>query len=268
MLIDVAFTAEEAAGAALDGATAVVVDVVRASTTIVAALAAGAPAVLPVGSPEEARERARAWPAGAVLLGGERGGDPPPGFECGNSPAEYTVDRVRGRVVVFTTTNGTRALLAVAPAARVAVGGFVNASAVARWVASAGRAPVLLVGAGEKGRFCLEDAACTGLLVARLAAIGHGVRLSDSARAAALVWRAYADDLPRLLADAAWARALTGRGRGGDLPLCVAVDASALVPVVGDGGLLVAAGEPGADLTPLGADRHNEPARDVRGGDA
>ena len=152
----------------LAGVTAVVLDVVRASTTIVTALAGGARAVVPVATP-------RGRPSARPRLG--RGAGPrrgrarrerrPSGFDCGNSPAEYTPERVAGRTVVFTTTNGTRALLALTGARRVSVGGFVNAAAVTRWVA---REPgdVLLVCAGERGRFCLEDAVCAGLLVSRL----------------------------------------------------------------------------------------------------
>ena len=113
-MIDVALTLEEVRGIPLAGVTAIVLDVVRASTTIAAALAGGARAVVPVATPEEARALRGKRDAGSVLVGGERGGAPPPGFDHGNSPAEYTPDRVRGRTVVFTTTNGTRALLALA----------------------------------------------------------------------------------------------------------------------------------------------------------
>lgn len=238
-MIDVAFTLEELGRIPLAGASAVVVDVVRASTTIVTALAHGARAVLPVATPDEAIARARAWTDGRALLGGERGGAPPPGFECGNSPAEYTAARVRGRTVVFTTTNGTRALLAVAGAKQVAVGGFVNAAAVGRWLA---RQPgeLLLVCAGELGRFCLEDATCAGLLVARLRAARPETTPSDAARAAELLYAHYRADLPRMLGDAAWAQLLVAQGRGGDLPLCAALDAYDVVPVARDG-MLVAA---------------------------
>jgi 2-phosphosulfolactate phosphatase len=235
-LIDVAFTAEEAAGRPLAGVSAVVIDVVRASTTIVAALANGAVAVVPVATVEDAVARAQAWPGGA-LLGGERGGAPPPGFDCGNSPAEYTVARVGGRTIVFTTTNGTRALMATEAAKRVAVGGFANAGAVVDWLA---REPtdVLLVCAGETGRFCLEDATCAGLLVARLTASRPDARLADAARAVAALYARYAGDLGEMLEHAVWARALVAQGRGADLPLCIAVDAHDVVPVVSDGRLV------------------------------
>jgi 2-phosphosulfolactate phosphatase len=260
-VIDVALTLEEARGIPLAGVTAIVLDVVRASTTIVAALAGGARAVLPVATPEEARALGRQGEAGPVLVGGERGGAPPPGFDHGNSPAEYTPDRVRGRTVVFTTTNGTRALLAVAGARRIAVGGFVNAAAVARW-AAAEPGDVLLVCAGEKGRFCLEDAVCAGLLVSRLASANRA--LTDAARAARALWERYGSDLHAMLADATWAQALVKQGRGADLPLCVAVDVHGVVPVLRDRALVAG----GDSLTPLGAPRHNEPVTGSLGGEA
>jgi 2-phosphosulfolactate phosphatase len=260
-VIDVALTLEEVRGIPLAGVTAVVLDVVRASTTIVTALAGGARAVVPLGTPDEARALGRQEEPGRVLIGGERGGAPPPGFDCGNSPAEYTADRVRGRTVAFTTTNGTRALLALAGARRVAVAGFVNATAVARW-AAAEPGDVLLVCSGERGRFCLEDAVCAGLLVSRLASPGRV--LTDAARAAWAIWDRYRDDLDAMLADAAWAQALVVQGRGPDLPLCVAVDVYEVVPVLRDGAL-VAGGE---SLTPLGAPRHNEPVTGALGGEA
>jgi 2-phosphosulfolactate phosphatase len=259
-VIDVALTLEEVRGIPLAGVTAVVLDVVRASTTIVAALAGGARAVVPVATPDEARAFGRTADGAPVLIGGERGGAPPPGFHHGNSPAEYTPNRVRGRTVVFTTTNGTRALLALAGARRIAVGGFVNAAAVTRW-ATAEPGDVLLVCAGERGRFCLEDAVCAGLLAARLSA-GGGTQ-TDAARAARVLWERYASDVGAMLADATWAQALVGQGRGADLPLCVDLDVYDVVPELRDGALVDGAG----NLTPLAARRHNEAARDAPGGE-
>jgi 2-phosphosulfolactate phosphatase len=261
-VIDVALTLEEVRGIPLAGVTAIVLDVVRASTTIVTALAGGARAVVPVSTPEEARALGRREDAGPLLVGGERGGAPPPGFDCGNSPAEYTPDRVRGRTVVFTTTNGTRALLALSGARQIAVGGFVNATAVARW-ATAEPGDILLVCSGERGRFCLEDAVCAGLLVSRLAGEGSQ-HLTDAARATRALWDHYRNDLAAMLADATWAQALVSQGRGADLPLCVAIDVHDVVPVL-RGEALVAGGE---SLTPLGAPRHNEPVTGSFGGEA
>jgi len=204
--------------------------------------------------------RARAWPAGAAVLGGERGGAPPPGFDCGNSPAEYTAERVGGRTVVFTTTNGTRALLAVAAARSVAVGGFVNAGAVVRWLVRQ-RGEPLFVCSGESGRFCLEDATCAGRLVEAFRAERPDAHVSDSARAAGILYRHYAKDLGWMLDEATWARMLVSQGRGADLPLCAAVDVFDVVPIVRDGLLVPERRE----LTPLASARHNGPSVDAGG---
>src|SRR5437867_11477008 len=91
------------------GGVAVVIDVLRASTTIVHALVAGCTAVRPCAEVEEARELAGQMRAGRVLLGGERGGVPLPGFDLGNSPGEYTGQVCKGKTLVLTKSNGTRA---------------------------------------------------------------------------------------------------------------------------------------------------------------
>src|SRR5262249_25946216 len=114
----------------LNGGIAVVIDVLRASTTIIHALAAGCTCVRPCAEVEEARELAGEMRVGRALLGGERDGLRLPGFDLGNSPSEYTAKLCRGNTLVLTTTNGTRALLRAAEADRVLVAGFVNYSAV------------------------------------------------------------------------------------------------------------------------------------------
>ena len=111
---------------ALVGATVIVIDVLRATTTITAALAAGAERVIPCGELDDARrvreELAGGRPPVSALLGGERGGLPIAGFDLGNSPAEYTPERVAGRTIAFTTTNGTQAMLHCRQAGRVLSG--------------------------------------------------------------------------------------------------------------------------------------------------
>src|SRR5260370_27241060 len=109
MRVHVALTPADASGLALAGWAAVVVDVLRATTTVVAACTAGCARVIPVADVNAAHERARQFPDGEVLLAGERGGEPIAGFHLGNSPLEFTSERVGGRTVLLTTTNGTAA---------------------------------------------------------------------------------------------------------------------------------------------------------------
>src|SRR4051812_24899969 len=110
----------------LAGSTCVVIDVLRATTTIVWALAAGAREVIPCLEVEDARRAIAEYPPGTGVCGGERSGLPIEGFELGNSPAEYTAARVAGKAVIFTTTNGARALFHCHHAQRVLIGAFAN----------------------------------------------------------------------------------------------------------------------------------------------
>src|SRR5262245_9964536 len=167
---------------ALAGGVAVVIDVLRASTTIVHALAAGCRAVRPCLEVEEARQLAGGMRVGRVLLGGERGGAPLPGFDMGNSPREYTAPVCRGTTLVLTTTNGTRALLRAAEAARVLVAAFVNYSAVCEQLRQEAR-PLHIVCAGTAGSVSLEDTLLAGALVDFLCQVGEA-RLNDAARLA------------------------------------------------------------------------------------
>jgi 2-phosphosulfolactate phosphatase len=154
----------------LAGGTTVVIDVLRASTTIVYALEAGARGVIPCEEVAEARAVARNMPPDAVVLGGERGGLPIEGFDLGNSPREYLPQKVGGKTLVFTTTNGTRAILRARHADRVLIGAFVNASAVAEQLT--GQPQIHLLCAGTRGRIGRDDLLLAGLLVDRI--LGQG----------------------------------------------------------------------------------------------
>jgi len=144
------------------GGTVVVIDVLRASTTIVHALEAGATEVILCLEVEDARAAAAELPEGSVVLGGERGGLPIDGFELGNSPADYTPDRVGGRTLVFTTSNGTRAMWRCRLADRVLIGAFVNASAVRDRMVGAEQ--IHLLCAGSWGECSLDDTLLAGQL--------------------------------------------------------------------------------------------------------
>jgi len=150
----------------LAGGTAVVIDVLRTSTTIVHALEAGAREVIPCLEVADARAVAAQHTDQDVLLGGERGGLPIDDFDLGNSPGEYVPHRVGGKTIVFTSTNGTRALDHAAGADRVLIGAFVNATAVYHELL--GREQIHLLCAGTRGQISQDDVLFAGLLVERL----------------------------------------------------------------------------------------------------
>ncbi len=182
----------------LTGRTVVVIDVLRATTTIVQALASGAAAVVPCLEIADARRQAATLGA-ATLLGGERGGKPIEGFDLGNSPEEYSPARVRGKTIVMTTTNGTRAMLRCQDARRVLVGAFVNFSAVCE--ALRGEADVDLLCAGTDNQVTREDVLFAGAVVddmvqtAAAASNPAPLELNDQALIALDAWRAARDDL-------------------------------------------------------------------------
>ena len=218
------------------GGIAVVIDVLRASTTIATALAHGATAVVPRRSIDEARAAVAERPGG--LLGGERGGVKIAGFDLGNSPLEYTADRVAGRAVVITTTNGTAAL-AACRAAEVLVGAVVNRSAVVtaarRLAAARGSAAIHLVCAGTDGQVTDEDVLAAG---AMLDLTGSDDTLDATAGVARDRFRALAAagraGLEARIA-AAFRTCLGGAnlialGMEADLALAAALDSLAVVP--------------------------------------
>jgi 2-phosphosulfolactate phosphatase len=223
----------------------IVIDAIRATTSISTALAAGAARVVPVQSPVEALERAGEIPG--ALACGERNGLPPKGFDLGNSPDAYVPERVAGRTLVFTTSNGTAAMFRAADAQALRLACFRNLGAVAAAVArevreGAGTRSIGILCAGRRGRVSMDDAWCAGHLVGRLVAAVPGLRLADGARAARLL--ALGLGLPRAdgLADTDAGRALGGVGLIEDLEACARLDDLEVVPVWRSGAF-VAVGE-------------------------
>ncbi len=230
MRIEVLFTPAEFTAPALGGTTAIVVDVLRASTTIVEALAAGAREVLPVREVHEALARV----GDGAVVGGERGGVRCEGFALGNSPREYTPEAVAGRRVVLCTTNGTQAIVAAGKggAAQVLVGAFTNLKAVVD-AAAAARRDVAVLCAGSEGRFSLEDAACAGAIAGGLAyRLGPDADRADSAVAAETLFRAHRESLVRFFAAAAHGRRLVDLGFGDDLAAAAALNQRGVVPAL------------------------------------
>lgn len=150
------------------GGIAVILDILRASTTIVHALANGAKCVIPTLTVDDAVTIAATYPNRAeFILGGEREGVLIDGFDHDNNPFAYNREVVQDKTVIFTTTNGTKALLRAAEADRVLIGSFVNLQAVVD-VLAVDKRPIHLVCAGTKGKITTEDCLCAGAIIDRL----------------------------------------------------------------------------------------------------
>jgi 2-phosphosulfolactate phosphatase len=224
----------------LRGATVVVIDVLRASTTIAQALSAGAREVLPFGEVEHLRQVATEYDRESIVLGGEREGLKIDLFDLGNSPAEYTADSVGGKSVLFTTTNGTRAMQQCGDAFRVLIGSLVNLTAVCDEVFDVLNLHLLC--AGTAGQVTREDVLAAGAIAYNLSRRkGANRRYDDGALVAQAAWRgvvagAVGQGIPIGERVAEELRATQGGrnlleiGQGSDLESAGAVDSLPVVP--------------------------------------
>jgi len=202
MRLDVVFSPAGLASTEVQGRTAFVIDILRATTSICAALHHGAKALIPVGSTEEALRLAQTIGSTDVLLAGEKNCLRIPGFQLGNSPLEMTEPAVRGKTVIVTTTNGTKAMLACQGAAAVygACAGNLSVSAERGREALERDGRVLIVCAGRDGAFSLDDAYCAGrLAAAALGDLRSRRGLNDAAIASLDLVRRYGDEWHRPL---------------------------------------------------------------------
>lgn len=234
MKLDVLLTPGELSPADVAGRTVVVLDVLRATTSIVEALAAGARALYPVATIEEAIRLANTLGREEVLLAGERKALPIEGFDLGNSPSEFTRKRVSGKTIVMSTTNGTLALTAASGGSRVVVGAWTNFRSVIDELVSSGASPVFLC-AGRDRAFGLEDAVCAGQMAAAVmkARPSDVWELTDGAHAALALAEKYRDPaalFPLTLAG----RAISEAGLGADLAFCARRDVRKVLPVLQD----------------------------------
>ena len=246
MRIDVLFGVQQATPQDVQGRVVAVIDVLRMSTTIAVALNNGARAVVPFDNSEEVVTRSKQMERGSFLLAGERRMLKMEGFDLGNSPLEHTREAVEGKTVLLTTTNGTKALLAVQGARDVVVASYVNLTGVSAMLRTAlrGGADITLVCAGHDRQFALEDAACAGRFVHHISKRLAGIDVNDAALAAQLIDRKYGDNLVRLFNTAAHGRALAAAGFEGDLAAAAAVDSTPVIPIYQD-----------RQITKLGPDR-------------
>ena len=227
--LDICFSPELLHLYDLRGKVAVIVDVLRASSTIVTALGEGITHVFPVATLEECTAYGQEH---GCLTAAERDGLPAPGFDLGNSPFGFldAARPVRGRALTISTTNGTAALRRSLAAEAVVVGAFLNLAAVADFARQQPR-DVLVVCAGWKGQFCLEDTVFGGALAERLAS-EFDVSSSDATLAALHLWQQGRADLPAYLLQSAHVRRLNSLEASQDFEFCLRIDAYAdVLPV-------------------------------------
>ncbi len=231
MIVKLYFTPQPLTDAKLRGRIAVVIDVLRASTSICTAIQNECREIVPVGATGDAAAMRANLDRAKVLLCGERDGNKVEGFDLGNSPAEYSSEVVRDKVLIFASTNGSRAILKCAPAIQTMICGFVNLSAVAEAILVAQK-DVAIVCAGRQGNFSLEDTFCGGALIDKLVTSGAFQTDNDAAQVAHMWYKNQADSIEAVVSRADHARYLRELGYGADIVTACAVDTLDVIPIL------------------------------------
>jgi 2-phosphosulfolactate phosphatase len=219
----------------LSNRVVVVIDILRATSVMVQAVSQGAEEIVPVKTVEEAFQIAKGFPPDTIVLGGERKSRKIEGFDLGNSPREYQDEKLKGKRLILTTTNGTKAFHAVSSGKKVLVGSFLNIAAVAGRCFELNQ-DVLIYLSGDEGNFSLEDTVCGGMLIDRIIKKGgKSFLLTDASRSAHILFQKFEANIVESFYLSQHGRDLVDRGFEEDLPYCAQVDVKNLVPVFKDG---------------------------------
>ncbi len=232
--IDIELVAKNANRVTKRGDVIITIDVVRATTSIIASLANGAKTVIPVQTLKEAKKIRKENPN--YLLAGERKGIKPEGFDLDNSPMSLSKENVENKNLIMTTTNGTRALVQSKGSKWVFVGAFVNATAVAQksiGIASEHEVGISFVLAGQENHFALEDFICAGGIIKTLAE--NTVEFSDKALGALLAFKGAKNNLHENICKSKHAQELMKIGFAKDIEFACQLDLYNIVPFYQNG---------------------------------
>lgn len=222
---------------------AIAIDVLRATTTIATALNSGAEAVQAFSNMEKLMQVSEEWPADKRIRAGERGGAMVSGCDMGNSPLDCTPERVQGRRLFISTTNGTRALQCVQNAPVVMAAAFVNRQAVVQYVVSQKPETVWLLGSGWEGSFSLEDTTCAGAiahsLLKELGCSLEELAGNDEVVNAVALYSQWQDNLLGMFHHASHGQRLLRLDCHDDLKYCCQTDVLDVVPIQRELGVLV-----------------------------
>lgn len=238
MKVDVFLTPAGVEETAFNDKIVVVIDVLRASTSMITALENGAKEIVPVVEVEDALKVASSLFNERPILSGERNGKIIQGFDLGNSPDEFSASVVGDKSLVFCTTNGTKAILKAKSAKTLLICAFLNVSVVKDFVLKAENLEynLVILCAGKENRFSLEDTICAGLLVDKLLADkkGQAIALSDSALAARILYEKFRGNELAALRESEHGRYLASLGFGKDIEAAARIDASQALPIMED----------------------------------
>lgn len=240
MKIDLFLSRSEIQQDKIAGRLVVIIDVWRASTSIITALANGCIGIIPVAEVEQARELAKKFPPNSILLGGERNELPIPGFDLSNSPLDYVADRVRDKRIIFTSSNGAKLFRDARFAKKTVVGGFLNVTMLSDLILK-NDLDVSILCAGKNDQFGLEDAVCGGMIIDKIikkAPDRWEVKANDGALAARILYDFYAIDISKMIYQSTHGRRLIEIGQEPDLLISVSIDSQEIIPILKNGELI------------------------------
>ncbi len=235
MKIDLSFNAGQFDELQLREKNVIVLDVLRASSTITVALNNGAREIIPVASIESAVKISGSLFGEVTLRGGERNGKTIEGFNLGNSPLEYSEAAVKGKSIIYCTTNGSIAMAKSRYARTLAVASFINLTATTDFIRNENK-DFLFICAGRAntvGNFSLEDAVCAGMMIQNLLkAESLEIELSDSAKAAHVLFKSFGRSILKMLKTSEHGKYLIEIGFAEDLKICAQVDSVPVLPIL------------------------------------
>ena len=229
MKLDVLFSPVQADELFFTGKTTVVIDVLRASSTIITALTNGAKEIVPVGTIEFAVKVSGGIFGGQTLLGGERNTKKIEGFALGNSPSEYTKEIVSGKSIVFYSTNGSRAVVKAKYSANLYVCSFNNLKALANHLNKLNE-DVIILCSGNNNFFSLEDSVCAGMLINELTSGNVRIELTDSSNSALALFKVFGKNILKILSESDHGKLLNDNGFKDDLKICAELNSTNVIP--------------------------------------
>lgn len=218
------------------GKNTVVIDVLRATSSMVYALMNGAREIVPVGSFEYAMKASSTIFGGQTLLAGERNTKKIDGFNLGNSPLEYGQKVVSGKGIVMFTTNGTKAIVKAKYSSNIFIASFLNLNAVAAHLLSLNDGVDILC-SGRNGRLSLEDTVCAGKLIQLITASGVEAELDDSALTAVALAKSQGKNLKKMMLSSDHGKILIENGFADDITFCAKTNITDIIPVFTNGAI-------------------------------
>ncbi|SMC48869.1 2-phosphosulfolactate phosphatase [Sporomusa malonica] len=239
MKIDVAFLPKDVNKPDISDTICIILDIFRATTSIVTAMANGCKTIIPVSNIDEAYSVARQMES--ALFAGERQSIRIEGFDFGNSPFEFSTDKVKDQTIIMTTTNGTIAITSTEEAYLTLIGSFINAKAVCHQANEYGK-DIMIVCAGTDQLFSLEDALCAGLLISILNEEADLI-MTDSAQGAWMMYNGAKKSIVEIASNSRNGKRLYDIGNKTDIEYCLQSNIVNVVPRYSEGRITLAAKE-------------------------